>query len=311
MQAQDLATALATALVGKTDLYAAIRQALSGRGITPELAPAVLASAMDHLAGGDAAARETAERLRSADQGLLAAIARAGAGGAAISQAPALRAALANAEVAPLFRPDIAGARHMALLTRGEMPDMPAYSDRAFDVWFTAQGVDYGLGPYGEKRTVYTAAQFADAASPERRMVHLGIDVFAPAGTALYAPLPGTVEHVTYNADPLDYGHTLILRHDLGGITFHTLYGHLAGTLPGLCRVGQQVAAGQHIADLGDWHENGGWAAHVHFQIMSDMLDQTGGNFFGVGHESLWDVWSDICPDPNLILRLPPSAFTR
>ena len=39
----------------------------------------------------------------------------------------------------------------MALLTRGEMPDMPAYSDRAFDAWFTAQAVTYGLGPYGEK----------------------------------------------------------------------------------------------------------------------------------------------------------------
>jgi hypothetical protein len=48
----------------------------------------------------------------------------------------------------------------------------------------------------------------------------------------------------------------------------------------------------------------------VHFQIMTDMLDQTGGNFYGVGHSSLWDVWQAICPDPNLILRLPQSAFT-
>ena len=65
----------------------------------------------------------------------------------------------------------------------------------------------------------------------------------------------------------------------------------------------------QHIADLGDWPENGGWAPHLHFQIMSDMLNQRGGNFFGVGHESLWDVWQSICPDPNLILRLAPERF--
>lgn len=305
------AATIAAALTGQTDLYAALRQSFAAAGIAPDAAADTLEQVLAHLAQGDVTARDTARRLQAVDRGLLIAIARAGAGGAAIPSAPALRAALQDASVQPLFQPEIATARHMALLTRGEMPDMPAYSDRTFDAWFTAQGVDYGLGPYGEKRSVYTADQFADAASPERRMIHLGIDVFAPAGTPLYAPLPGTVEFVAYNADPLDYGHTLILRHDLDGITFHTLYGHLAGTLPGLCQPGQSIAAGQHLADLGDWPENGGWAAHVHFQIMSDMLRQTGGNFFGVGHESLWDIWSDICPDPNLILRLPPGAFTR
>ena len=127
--------------------------------------------------------------------------------------------------------------------------------------------------------------------------------------TPLYAPLPGKVRHLTYNADPLDYGNTLILQHQAGEVTFFTLYGHLAGTLPGLLSVGQEVAAGQMIAHLGDWPENGGWAPHVHFQIITDLLAQTGGNFFGVGQESLWDVWQSISPDPNLILRLDPARF--
>ncbi|MCB2103991.1 MAG: aminotransferase class III-fold pyridoxal phosphate-dependent enzyme, partial [Rhodobacteraceae bacterium] len=104
-------------------------------------------------------------------------------------------------------------------------------------------------------------------------------------------------------------GHTLILEHETpGGVPFWTLYGHLAGTLPGLAQPGQRVAAGDLIAHFGDWHENGGWSPHLHFQIMSDMLSQSG-NFFGVGHESLWDVWSDIIPDANLILRLAPESF--
>jgi murein DD-endopeptidase MepM/ murein hydrolase activator NlpD len=217
---------------------------------------------------------------------------------------------LARVDTAPLFLPEIAAARSTALLTGGQRPDMPAFSDRAFDVWFTAQGADYGLGSYGEDRSVYRTEQFADAASPEHRTRHLGIDVFAPAGTTVHAPLAGQVAFVTYNANPLDYGHTLILEHDTGGLPFWTLYGHLGGTLPGICAVGDRIDAGQIIAHLGDWHENGGWAAHLHFQIMTDMLAQTGGNFFGVGHTSLWDVWSQICPDPNLILRLPMSAFT-
>ena len=168
---------------------------------------------------------------------------------------------------------------------------------------------DWLMQPIRENRSVYATAQFADRASPERRTMHTGIDVFAPAGTPVYAPLPGRILHLTYNADPLDYGHTLILHHDLGGQSFYTLYGHLAATLPGLHPSGR-VEPGQIIAHLGDWPENGGWAAHIHFQIMSSMLAQTEGNFFGVGHASLWDVWSDICPDPNLILRLPENAFT-
>ena len=212
---------------------------------------------------------------------------------------------LGRAEVAPLFHPDPRLGQFRMLRADGSDPGMPAYSDRAFDGWFAATGARYGIGPYGEHRSVYASAQFADAASPERRTVHLGVDVFAPAGTPVFAPLPGVVRHVVYNADPLDYGHTLILEHDAGGVPVWTLYGHLAGTLPGLVAVGQRVSAGQHIADLGDWHENGGWAAHVHFQIMTDMLDQRGGNFFGVGHASLWDVWRVICPHPNLILRMP------
>jgi murein DD-endopeptidase MepM/ murein hydrolase activator NlpD len=292
---------LAARLSGAPDLYASLRAlgAAAGPGAV-ELLP-------DLLRGCDDATRT---RLASVDQGLLRAVLRKGAGGPAIPHAPALRRALAGTAVSPLFSPEIGRSPTIALLTNGEHPDMPAFSNRAFDAWFAAKGVRYGLGSYGERRSVYATAQFADAASPERRTVHTGIDVFAPAGTPLYAPLPGTVLHVTYNADPLDYGHTLIMAHELDGIPFFTLYGHLAGTLPGLLHRGQTVQAGQLIGHLGDWHENGGWAAHVHFQIMSDMLEQTGGNFFGVGHHSLWDVWQDICPDPNLLLRLPPDRFT-
>jgi murein DD-endopeptidase MepM/ murein hydrolase activator NlpD len=184
---------------------------------------------------------------------------------------------------------------------------MPAFSDRAFDGWFAATGAGYGIGLYGEDRDVYRSAQFADAASDERRTIHLGLDVFAPAGTSVHAPLDGVVDWVTYNADPLDYGHTLLLRHEVGGTRFATLYGHLAGSLPDLCRPGQAVAAGQVIAHLGDWHENGGWAAHLHLQVVADTLSQHG-NFFGVGHASLWPVWRQISPDPAPLtgLALPP-----
>jgi murein DD-endopeptidase MepM/ murein hydrolase activator NlpD len=290
-----------TQISGQSDLYAALRR-IAGQG-------ASLQAVLTALDSGDAVAQDTAARLRAVDQGLLRAVMRCGAGLPAVEAEPAVRAHLATLTPALMFSPDPAQAKTTALLTAGQRPDMPAFSDRAFDPWFAAQGVDYGLGAYGEKRSVYQTAQFADAASPERRTVHTGIDIFAPAMTPLFAPLSGRVKYLTYNADPLDYGHTLILQHDAGGVAFYSLFGHLAGTLPGLLSVGDEVRAGQHIADLGDWHENGGWAAHLHFQIMTDMLDQTGGNFYGVGHESLWDVWSSICIDPNLVLRIPENRF--
>ncbi|MDR7123242.1 peptidoglycan DD-metalloendopeptidase family protein [Pseudotabrizicola sp. 4114] len=283
-------------LPDQPDLYAALRASKAA----PEDLPALIA----------ASPAPVAARLRAADQGLLRAILRAGLGQSEIATAPHIIAHLQSLKPESLFRPDVASSRTLALLTNGEHPGMPAFSDRAFDAWLKAQNVPYGIGTYGEDRSVYRTAQFADAISPERRTRHLGIDVFAPAGTPLYAPLPGRVLHLTYNADPLDYGHTLILEHRAEATPFYTLYGHLAGTLPALLRPGAEVTAGQHIADLGDWHENGGWAPHVHFQIMTDMLDQRAGNFYGVGHSSLWDVWQAICPDPNLILRLSESAFT-
>jgi murein DD-endopeptidase MepM/ murein hydrolase activator NlpD len=287
-------------LSGQQDLYAALRQ-VAAEG-------ADLAAVYEALDSGDTAAHEAAARLRSVDQGLLRAVMRRGAGLPAVACEPQVRAALAALTPVPMFDPDPATASTMLLLTAGQLPEMPAFSDRAFDGWFAAQGVTYGLGTYGEKRRVYQTAQFADAASPERRMIHTGIDIFAPAGTPVFAPLAGRVKYLTYNADPLDYGHTLILEHWAGEARFYSLYGHLGASLPRLLSLGAEVTPGQHIADLGDWHENGGWAAHIHFQIMTDMLEQTGGNFYGVGHESLWDVWQAICIDPNLVLRIPAFA---
>ena len=281
-------------LNGQSDLYTALRSL----GLGDDALPDIL----------NACDSDTRARLMSVDQGLLRAIMRQNVDGS--GAADRVRAYLAAASPAPLFLPDVATSTTLALLTEGQHPDMPPFSDRAFDPWFAAKAVAYGIGTYCEKRSVYETDAFADAASPERRTVHLGIDVFAPAMTPVYAPLAGTVLHVTYNADHLDYGNTLILQHSANGQPFYTLYGHLAGTLPTLLAVGDTVTPGQLIAHLGDWPENGGWAAHLHFQIMTDMLEQRGGNFFGVGHESLLDVWQDICIDPNLVLRLAPEKLT-
>lgn len=338
----ELAITLAYAILEAEDLYAAIRAVIEGFTarfpiteaeadvlydlMRMRLAASVCVSSHQsrqhpdnaYLLVSQAPAFRALERLDAIDPGFMVALCRRAAGLPAIAAAPAIRAELAALSPAPVCRPDIRRSARIALLTDGTYTDMPAYSDHAFDGWLAARrpaGLPdcvafYGLGPYGEKRSVYITAQFADAASPERRNRHLGIDVFAAAGTPVHAPLDGIVRDPTYNADPLDYGHTLILEHRTAdGTPFFTLYGHLAKDRTGRARPGEQVRAGDVIGHFGDWHENGGWSPHLHFQIMTDMLSQAG-NFFGVGHDSLWDVWSDICIDPNLLLGLAPESFT-
>ncbi|MDI3335111.1 aminotransferase class III-fold pyridoxal phosphate-dependent enzyme [Defluviimonas aestuarii] len=338
----ELAITLAYALLDVDDLYAAIR-AITGGFVSEfpitedeaellydlmrmRLVASVCISsrrAKEHpdnayLTVSQEPAFTLLEKLDRLDPEFMVALCRRAAGFDATRSEQAVRTHLVGSEAEPLFCPDIARSARFALLTDAPPADMPDIRDRAWDDWFSAHRPTnlplnvgfYGLGSYGENRSVYTAAQFADAASPERRTRHLGIDVFAPAGAPVHAPFPGRVHTVAYNAEPLDYGHTLILEHQTAeGVPFYTLYGHLGGSLPGLLAEGQEVAAGQCIAHLGDWPENGGWAPHLHFQVMTDMLSQNG-NFYGVGHDSLWDVWSGICPDPNLILRLAPESFT-
>ena len=170
--------------------------------------------------------------------------------------------------------------------------------------------IAYLIGLYGEDRDVYTADQFQSAATPHRRTIHLGQDIFIDALSAVFAPLSGRVFSVSDNNFSLDYGPTVILEHDIGtsGKHFYTLYGHLAKTTLSLLKKDQPITAGQLIGHVGEFHENGGWAPHVHFQIMTSMLGLTD-NFNGVAEKSLWSVYKELCPDPNLILRLAPESF--
>ncbi|HEX4439723.1 MAG TPA: aminotransferase class III-fold pyridoxal phosphate-dependent enzyme, partial [Thermoanaerobaculia bacterium] len=71
---------------------------------------------------------------------------------------------------------------------------------------------------------------------------------------------------------------------------------------------GMPVAKGTRIATVGAPPGNGDWAPHVHFQIIADMLDRDG-EFPGVARASERDVWTSLCPDPNLVLRIPESRL--
>ncbi|HEY6385877.1 MAG TPA: aminotransferase class III-fold pyridoxal phosphate-dependent enzyme [Candidatus Acidoferrum sp.] len=170
-----------------------------------------------------------------------------------------------------------------------------------------------GVGRYNEARMLYTSPFFGASENPteERRTIHLGIDLFGAPGTPIHAPLVGVVHAVAINTAPLDYGPLVILRHAANdGLEFFTLFGHLARESFDALQPGQRIARGQQFAHIGNVHENGGWAPHLHFQIIVDLLDHRS-DFPGVALASQRAVWTSLSPDPNLLLGAPAERFPQ
>ena len=166
--------------------------------------------------------------------------------------------------------------------------------------WIPEPGIIYA-GGYGEDRAIYDTPIF-NPAGEEPRTIHLGLDVFALPGTPVRAPLAGRVHSFQRNDNDKDYGPTIILEHTpVPGLTFWTLYGHLSvDSLEGL-HVGAEIQRGHEIARLGSNDVNGGWAPHLHFQIMLDMMGKAG-DFPGVCKRSEASQWLQLCPDPRAFL---------
>lgn len=160
-----------------------------------------------------------------------------------------------------------------------------------------------GVGGYDEHRIMYRRSAHFNGLAGEDRCIHLGIDIWAEAGTPVYAPLPGEVHSAAFNDNFGDYGPTLIMRHELDGLIFHTLYGHLTlDSLRGKVE-GDRIESGERIAAIGNYPENGHWPPHLHFQIITDIGDYRG-DYPGVASLADRGTYLANCPDPNLILRI-------
>ena len=163
----------------------------------------------------------------------------------------------------------------------------------------------FGIGGYGENRTIYSVSSVFDGTKPgeEPRRLHLGTDIWGPAGTPVYAFMGGMVHSFAFNDRYGDYGATIVLLHQLDGMPFYTLYGHLS--LPDLKPLapGQYISIGQTIGHFGKPEENGHWPPHLHFQVILDMqLKQ--GDYPGVCKFSEREKYLANCPDPDTILQL-------
>jgi 4-aminobutyrate aminotransferase-like enzyme/Ser/Thr protein kinase RdoA (MazF antagonist) len=233
------------------------------------------------------------------------------------AEAAAWLASRAKAELGRVVDADLSRAEIFDLSVGSPVFETPAdatdtarMTERLFGR-MRESGAPAGIGRYDEARLIYATDAFAGAGGehPERRTVHLAIDVFVAPGSSVYAPLAGRVHAARDNAERLDYGPTVILEHAAAGApVFYTLYGHLSPeSLDGLAP-GRPVAKGERIGAVGAPPRNGDWAPHVHFQVIADLLDRDG-EFPGVSRASEREVWTSICPDPNLILGIPPERL--
>ncbi|MBT3448233.1 MAG: aminotransferase class III-fold pyridoxal phosphate-dependent enzyme [Bacteroidetes Order II. Incertae sedis bacterium] len=185
-----------------------------------------------------------------------------------------------------------------------EAINTPGVADK--EIW-DRTGNAVGIGRWDEPRLAYGGDQYATQ-SGERRTIHLGVDLFRPAGTPVQAPLSGTVHSFCAHHARFDYGGCLILEHEPEkGLRFWTLYGHLSHDSVKNLVVGKSVEAGDVVAYLGPFEENGGWVPHLHFQIIVDRLDLEA-TFPGVASPSQRDVWCSLSPSPVDMLGIPQSA---
>ncbi|KQR69707.1 peptidoglycan DD-metalloendopeptidase family protein [Pedobacter sp. Leaf176] len=159
----------------------------------------------------------------------------------------------------------------------------------------------YGIGGYNEHRTIYSRSAHFNTGEEPRRL-HLGVDIWGPAGTPIYNFYDAKVHSFANNNNFGDYGATIILAYNMDGLEFYALYGHLSlASLTGL-KEGSFIAAGEKIAELGLKEENGHWPPHLHFQLILD-IDNLKGDYPGVCKFSERNKYLANCPDPNLILE--------
>ncbi|GAB2617509.1 M23 family metallopeptidase [Pseudactinotalea suaedae] len=96
--------------------------------------------------------------------------------------------------------------------------------------------------------------------------MHEGLDMAAPAGTAIHAVAPGEVTYVGYGLGGRS-GTIIVLKHEVDGETFWTWYIHMYpdGVF---VDVGQHVSAGEVIGEVGSYGNSTG--PHLHLEVHVD-----------------------------------------
>ncbi len=134
------------------------------------------------------------------------------------------------------------------------------------------------IGAHGEAR-LHAARELA---GDEPATIHLGLDVFAPEGHEVLAPLAGRVE---------------LAREDELVLAADGLDVRLAGLAPAV-RAGDAIAEG---AVVGHLRAGAALPPHLHVQVARPGLP----GLPGLASPSLGGAWLALCPHPGPLLGLP------
>ncbi|MBD0823851.1 peptidoglycan DD-metalloendopeptidase family protein [Aestuariibaculum marinum] len=192
--------------------------------------------------------------------------------------------------------------------TNEKLKDVDVSSSESFnqyiESYLRAHNGDVAYGGYLELRNIYKRSlHFNQQDVHTERNIHLGLDLWCPEGTKVLAALDGEIHSFKNNTNYGDYGPTIILKHQVEGLEFYTLYGHLSLESIASVTVGEKVKQGQSIGTLGEAQVNGDYPPHLHFQIIKD-LQGLQGDYPGVCSKVDLEFYKTNCPDPNLLLGL-------
>lgn len=158
----------------------------------------------------------------------------------------------------------------------------PLARDTAAPTWTPPARAPAGLKdhylfarPIARGGTNWVDRSYPYGATGGRRLpLHHGVEFVNPRHTAVLAVAPGTVFHAGADSGALFgpalnyYGNLVVLRHDRGtarGQALYTLYGHLEAVA---VDVGQRVATGDELGQVGNSGIAGG--PHLHFEVRVD-----------------------------------------
>lgn len=218
---------------------------------------------------------------------------------------------LKSLQVHPLIHPEVSKNTYVPLdlsIHNKELDSVEVSSSSALELYIwnhlNANNAKVAFGGYLEHRAIYNRSDYFNTDKPEEeRNIHLGLDLWIEAGTAVYAPLDGKIHSFKNNTNYGDYGPTIILEHCIENQTFFTLYGHLSLESIGNLKVGVEVKQGDPIATLGTAEVNGDYAPHLHFQIIRDIQNYKG-DYPGVNNQIGLEFYKTNCPNPNLLLKI-------
>jgi murein DD-endopeptidase MepM/ murein hydrolase activator NlpD/uncharacterized protein YgiM (DUF1202 family) len=130
---------------------------------------------------------------------------------------------------------------------------------------------------------------------------HEGLDLFAPDGANIYAAAEGDVYQAGFPKNH-PYGRHIRIKHQIGGKTVHTIYGHLSEIL---ISEGQHVAAGLLIGRADNTGNSRG--SHLHLTVKIEGETTKG---YPAGIVDPWPYLKDspaVEPEPS-VGPLPPAS---